>query len=295
MVEDVNAVALRLSLLSMCALGLLAPGRALACQDRVVDSPPMADSTRTDTARVSLLSRSDLRNLGFAVIATAALATADHSISSEFFEPHWLGSPSVQRVAGDVAFFGGSGPFFISTALYAGGIAFHQNALADASSHTIEAIALATGFTGLAKGISGRALPGVATRASFQFGRGFHHKNGPFVSFPSGHASSAFAMMSTIDGEIAREHPDAAATLQPVLFAGAAAVGVARVVQRVHWPSDLPLAAFIGMWSGRTVERVAYRRSKAAAAVHGLIVVPDANGRTRLGWSSASSAAGIGR
>ena len=75
-----------------------------------------------------------------------------------------------------------------------------------------------------------------------------------------------------------------------IAYGGAAAVGVARVIQRVHWPSDLPVAAVIGVWSGETVQRRAGGSGVAAAFVRGLAVTPRANGRMQIGWSSLAAA-----
>ncbi len=156
--------------------------------------------------------------------------------------------------------------------------------------HNMEAIALATVLTGIGKGITGRALPDVSTNHSFQWGRGFHDANGPFVSFPSGHTAAAFAMASTVVGEFATGDSAHAGLIRRASYGLAAAVGVARVAQRVHWTSDLPLAAMIGVWSGRTVQSHAGGSGKVSALLRGLTLSPGAGGRVRLGWSGTAAA-----
>ena len=71
------------------------------------------------------------------------------------------------------------------------------------------AFLLAASVTGLGKGISGRALPSVndSNPENFQFGRGFHDRNGPFVSFPSGHATASFAMAAALTSEVDLRRP----------------------------------------------------------------------------------------
>jgi membrane-associated phospholipid phosphatase len=257
--------------------------QAAASTDTSVNEHP---ATSAKSARRPWVSRRDLVGAGVALVATAALGPLDHTISREFFEPHWLGSRPVQRTAADLAFFGGDGPVAISGALYAAGQLFEFGALSRVALHNVEAIALAAAITGVGKGLAGRALPGVAAKHAFSFGRGFHEKNGPFVAFPSGHTSAAFAIATTLSDELANERPAVAQAARPFLLAAATAVGIARVVQRVHWPSDLPLAAVIGMWSGHTVVSRTSGTGLAAQVVHGLYIVPASDGRAILGWSA---------
>ncbi|MFI5227514.1 MAG: phosphatase PAP2 family protein [Gemmatimonadales bacterium] len=220
--------------------------------------------------------------LAAAVVATTLAAPLDHPISNEVDEAHWRNDGVVRRAAGDAAFFGGDGPFLLSGALLVVGSG--NATLRRFAVHNMEAIALATAITGVVKGFAGRALPGVPTRHAFEFGRGFHDANGPFVAFPSGHTAAAFALAATIAGEV--EHADSSRRrmIDLLAFGGAATVGVARVVQHVHWVSDLPLAAVIGTWSGRTIQRHAGDGGKLGAALRGVTVGPGVHRELRIGW-----------
>ena len=224
----------------------------LAAPHASIVSQSATKSTRADSGWVT---RHDAVEFGVAVVATFAIAPFDHPISNEFAEPDWLDRRRVHAIANDVAFFGGDGPFVASGVLFAGTSVGLAPGLRRFAEHNMESIALATIITGVAKGISGRALPGVQTRHAFQLGRGFHDDNGPFVSFPSGHTAAAFAMATTISSEVQRVDTSDAALVGRIAIGGASAVGVARVIQRKHWPSDLPLAAVIGTWSGHAVQR----------------------------------------
>ena len=249
------------------------------------NAPPAA---KTGDARTAWVTRSDAEALGAAVLATAAAAPFDRSISNEVAEPNWRNDRALHHAASDAAFLGGSGPFVVSAALFAASATTGAVRLRRFAIHNMEAIALATAITGLAKGVSGRALPGVKTVHEFELGRGFHEANGPFVSFPSGHTAAAFAMAATIAGEVQRSDSSNTRTVDVIAFAGAATVGVARVIQHVHWASDLPLAAVIGTWSGRAIQRHADDGSKVGAILRGLMVAPGPRGLTRLGWSSGA-------
>jgi membrane-associated phospholipid phosphatase len=219
------------------------------------------------------------------LLATLAIAPFDRRISHALSgRPHR--ARSLHHTANDIAFFGGSGPFVLSGLVYVAGTEGQVQSIATGALHNMEAIALASAITGVAKGFTGRALPGVQSSHAFSFGRGFHDHNGPFVSFPSGHTAAAFAMAATLGPELGRANARLGDIVGPLAFTGAAAVGVARVIQHVHWPSDLPMAVVIGTWSGRAVEAHAYRRGRVASALRGMTVAPQSNGRTLIGWSS---------
>jgi membrane-associated phospholipid phosphatase len=222
--------------------------------------------------------------LGGAVVTTIAITPLDRPIAREFAEPHWKESRLAHHAAGDIAFLGGEGPFVASAVVAGVTRVVGPPGVARFAEHNMEAIALATVITGVTKGLAGRALPGVATKHAFELGRGFHEANGPFVSFPSGHTAAAFAMAATLSGELQHIDSPRAALLGSIGFGAAAAVGAARVVQSVHWLSDLPLAAAIGIWSGRVVEAHANETGRAARILRGIFVARDGD-RTRLGWS----------
>jgi membrane-associated phospholipid phosphatase len=248
-------------------------------------APAEANAT---TNGVPWMTKRDGEAAAGGLVATVAIAPFDRRISRTLSgRPHR--ARSVHHTANDVAFFGGSGPFVLSGLVYAAGTEGRVHSVATGALHNMEAIALASAITGVAKGFTGRALPGVQSRHSFSFGRGFHDGNGPFVSFPSGHTAAAFAMAATLGPELGRANARLGDVVEPIAFTGAAAVGVARVIQHVHWPSDLPMAVVIGTWSGRAVQAHAYRRGRVASAIRGMTVAPESHGRTAIGWSSLLS------
>jgi membrane-associated phospholipid phosphatase len=70
--------------------------------------------------------------------------------------------------------------------------------------------------------------------------------NGDPRSFPSGHATAAFATATVL-----QEHYGWKLGLP--MYAAAAYVAVERVTQQKHWPSDVVFGAALGTISGRTV------------------------------------------
>jgi membrane-associated phospholipid phosphatase len=213
-----------------------------------------------------------------AVLATLAIAPLDARTARELQEQRFQRNDDLQHTARDLSFLGGPGPFVIGAGLYAVGRLTRMPRVAGAALHMTEAVLLAASITGLGKGFSGRALPSVndSNPENFQFGRGFHDGNGPFVSFPSGHAAASFAMASVLTGELDLWRPGIGRFVGPIAYGGAGLVGLARMYQNVHWASDLPLAAAIGTWSGLTIVARSHpkyiKRSDARSGVPTVLV-----------------------
>lgn len=234
-----------------------------------------------------------------AVLATVTIAPLDGRTARGLQEQQFQRNDDLQHAARQLAFLGGPGPFVIGAGLYAAGRLTRMPRLADAGLHMTEAVLVAASFTGLGKGFFGRALPNVNVNNpdDFQFGRGFHRGNGPFVSFPSGHAAASFAMAAVLTSEVDRWHPGMARIVGPIAYGGAGLVGLARMYQNVHWASDLPLAAAIGTWSGLTVVARSHRNARQSGTRTGELptalvemllstkVVPVAGRGAGLMWS----------
>jgi membrane-associated phospholipid phosphatase len=265
---------------------------SLGAQDSQNDSAPPV-TTRP------WLTKGDAVLGAVAVLATVVIAPLDARTARELQEKHFQGSDDLQHTARDLSFLGGPGPFVIGASLYAAGRMTRMPRLAGAALHMTEAVLVAASITGLGKGIFGRALPSVndSNPANFQFGRGFHDGNGPFVSFPSGHAAASFAMAAALTSEVDQWHPGLARIIGPIAYGSAGLVGLARMYQNVHWASDLPLAAAIGTWSGLTVVARSHphaqqsdtRTGRLPTAIvemlHSTTLVPVAGHGAALSWS----------
>ena len=226
--------------------------------------------------------------LGISLIATVAVAPLDKPVAGEMKETDWQKDERLHSVTQALAFAGGPGPFLLGAGLFTGGMIVRSAPIYAAGERVTESVVLAAVLTGLGKGIAGRALPGVKTSEEFEWARGFHHGNGPFVSFPSGHTAAGFAMASALTEEAGDWQPGAERYVGPIAYATASAIGLARVYQRVHWMSDLPLAAAIGTWSGLSVESHSHhaRHGNAMRRIINMTMVEQtADGETLVGWS----------
>jgi membrane-associated phospholipid phosphatase len=94
----------------------------------------------------------------------------------------------------------------------------------------------------------------------FHFGGGLSHFDER--SFPSLHASAAFAAASVLSGELQLRNPGAAKYVAPVLYAAAAVPGLTRIYLDQHWASDIVSGAFVGVLLGSRVVKYAHSHDK---------------------------------
>ena len=233
--------------------------------------------------------------LGGALLLTLALTPFDRRLQRATQSHDLQECPGLQGSATALAFAGGPGPFVASGMLYLSGRAARVSSLADLGVHLMEGVTLAATIGALGKGIAGRALPNATTDepGEFAFGRGFRRNNGAFVSFPSGHTAAAFASAAVLTDEAERWRPGLRRVVAPVAYAGAVLIGVSRIYQNVHWASDLPLAALIGIWSGRAVVRRQHHgaRHRMDEWLLGTTITPGVRGALIVRWSSSSASA----
>ncbi len=233
-----------------------------------------------------------LPSIRTAVIATIVLLPLDRSIQKVILSTRAQAKDGLDGAAESLAYAGAQGPFLAGGVFFAVGRAAGSERLADLGLHLVEGAALAAGISALGKGIAGRALPDVpsASPDDFRLGRGFHPKNGQFVSFPGGHAATAFASAAVLTSEAARWRPELEGIVGTAAYGTATLVAVARMYQNRHWASDNPLSIVIGTWSGLTVVRRQHSgpRSRLDRWLLGVSAVPVGPGAVAVGWSSNS-------
>lgn len=236
-----------------------APVRAQAHDASRADSAHLVASraTQSDTTHESLFTPRDALVAGAFVAGTAAMLPFDERLAG------WFQRPSLQRssIAGDVAtgarVLGIPGTLIIAPALYVVGRVSHHEHAADLGLHAGEALIVALGTSYLIKGIAGRARPYAVSDTNpynFAFGRGFT-RGEDYTSFPSNHATAAFAMAAATTAETSRWWPGSARYMAPLLYGGATVVGLSRMYDDKHWASDVVFGAAVGTFSGWKVVR----------------------------------------
>jgi membrane-associated phospholipid phosphatase len=208
-----------------------------------------------ESGRGHLLSRREIAFGSAAILATGMLAPLDRPIQRSLQSEDLQDNRGLRRVGRAFALAGGPGPFVAGGALYLAGRGTSSPRLAALGVHLTEGVVVAAALTGLIKGVSGRELPNAtsAKPGDFSFGRGFHEGNGSFVSFPSGHTAASFAAAAVLTDDVSRWDSSAARIVSPVAYSAATLVALSRLYQNLHWASDLPIGAAIGVLSGKSV------------------------------------------
>jgi hypothetical protein len=195
----------------------------------------------------------------------------------------------LDRAATGVEYISTPGSFIIGGALYGIGVVADKPNLKDLGWHGTEAVLLASGITGVLKGVLGRARPDAFpdTRPSdFQFGKGFTVPDR--TSFPSGHSTTAFAAAAAVTSEVNRMWPRYTWYVAPVMYGGATLVGLSRMYHNRHWASDVALGAGIGTFSGLKV--VKYSHAHPDNLLDRIMLrtsaAPDGHGGAYIVWST---------
>jgi membrane-associated phospholipid phosphatase len=218
-----------------------------------------ADTARqiADTSqKLALITKNDLLFAGGFVAGTVLASRLDRGVARFIQDTSRLPNVFRTNTASTFNLFAVPGAFIAGGGMYSIGRLIGNRGLADAGLHTTEAVLVAEGMTYVIKWTFGRerpALAGYDHPGLFRFFRGFKGKD--YSSFPSGHASAAFAAAAAVITEIAGRRPKVAIVMAPVLFGSATLVAWARLESNKHWLSDVFMGAGMGTLVGIKVVR----------------------------------------
>jgi len=223
---------------------------------RAQESAPARVANDTAAHRPSLFTRSDRWIVGAFVAGAVAMRPFDKEIANEIREPGIQSNKFDSHTADVFNFLGSKGTVIGGLALYGVGRIGHFDRMADLGLHGTEAVIVSGIITTMVKDLAGRQRPGVAgvnDPDDFKFGGGFGpHGN---TSFPSGHATAAFAAATMVTLETHRWWPKSTWYIAPLMFGGATMVGFARLYSNAHWASDVVMGAGIGTFTALKVFR----------------------------------------
>ena len=267
----------------------------------VMAAGPLAAQTPADSARPAepfFTKRDIYRAAGF--VAAVGIASRFDKKLADWSQTSGLqDSQTLQHVGNFFNFMGQPAPQIIGVGLFATGKIIHSNRTQRLGLHGFEAMLMSNVITTTIKGLAGRERPikgielgGQHDPDNFKFFRGFTGGSG-YQSFPSGHATTAFAAASAVTSEITEwQHesnwsPTVPLVVGITMYGGATMVGWARMYKDKHWASDVMAGAMIGTFSGIKVVRYSYRHPHnwADKTLLSANVVPMTDGRTAVAWN----------
>jgi len=219
-----------------------------------------ASVARAQTAD-TLYTKRDLFTAGDAVLgasfvaAAAAAAPADRWFTRQLQDDARQANRALNRGAAVFRIVGHPGGLIAGTTMYLAGLAGKDRRIEDLGLHSVESIVLGDVITGTVKIVAGRARP-FASRdnaRNFKLLRGLRHDD--YRSFPSGHATSAFALASVISSETSHWWPETRWIVGPVMYGAATLTGVSRIYNNQHWASDVLAGAAVGTITGMKLFR----------------------------------------
>lgn len=131
---------------------------------------------------------------------------------------------------------------------YLSGIIFSNKKAKETALLCLESVALAEGITKGLKHLVGRTRP-FGNKGTFHFDPLKIPAPSSSLSFPSGHATTAFALSSVI----AEQYGNLPLTI--ALYGWATVVALARVNNNAHFPSDVFWGAVVGISVGKSIVR----------------------------------------
>jgi len=283
-----------------CAMGLSAapvaaqtPSLVVASAARTPDTASVGQLAKatsaavTDSARAAnrVFRRSDLRAALTFAISGAALLPLDTKITGAIrSRPAGAGTGRLLNVVNHAAF---PGAYVLGYTVYGLGLVTESAPATRVGLYTATAVMVSSHITDALKGMVGRARPWASSESDeFKAGQGF--SNGNWTSFPSGHATVAFAAATAFVDGSRMAWPHEPGFVAPLAYGAATAVAVARVYGQAHWSSDVVAGAAVGTFTARFIVREGHKHPDnllEKIAVHGALGVDD-RGRTMLGFRS---------
>jgi len=256
------------------ALGLLAGA------PRYSSAQSFAASARDTTPSKTFFTKKDLVYSAAALAGSAILSAYDLRIRDWSQSPHVQGSPQRQENVESFTKINEQPLTLAALGTYAVGRVSHSNTITDVGLHFTEAMVLTVAVSEVIRVPVGRTRPRSSpdNQYDFHFGGGFSHFDER--SYPSLHASAAFAAASVLSGELKLRNPNAAKYVAPVLYAAATVPGFTRIYLDQHWASDILSGTFVGVLLGSRVVQYAHshKQTRFDRWMTGVNVVPNRDG-----------------
>jgi membrane-associated phospholipid phosphatase len=223
------------------------------------------------------------KDLGMAAafgLGTVAVAPLDRYFANRLQDSATQSNRWLHGAATGFRILGSQGSLAAGAGLYLIGRASKKTRTADIGLHSVEGMVTADLVTTGMKVFFGRARPfvDVTNNYDFQLFRGL--RDDKYRSFPSGHATNAFAFASIVSRETEMWWPGSRWYIGTLMYGGATLVGVSRMYNNQHWASDIISGAAVGTIVGLKV--VKYQHShpgnRIDRALLSVSITPSADG-----------------
>lgn len=187
---------------------------------------------------------------GSFIAAAAAAAPLDKWLTREL-QDEARQANRMLRVGSHVGrVWGFPGTLIAGGGIYLAGMTSGNRRVQDLGLHAAGSVMLSTTITYGIKSIAGRARPHVDTTnaRNFRFFRGIG--NDDYQSFPSGHATAAFAFASVVTAETSHWWPGGRWPVGMLTYGTATVTAISRIYNHQHWASDVLTGAAIGTLTG---------------------------------------------
>ena len=244
---------------TLCTAVLLAavPASGVAQIPARIDPGSTASPVHTPAAFDSVAGHwSNTLTVGVVASFMWAGVEIDEQLRAWAQKPRLQGSGVLGGVTDVFDPLGGRVPLAVVGVSYLASRAVGSGTATDISQHVGVASLAAVATTGVLKGMVGRGRPyHLGEEDVFDPGQGLRG-NTHFNSFPSGHTTLAFALATSLSGEVTERWPRLAGLSRVVGYSAAALTGFSRVYKDKHWGTDVVAGALIGHWvAERVLER----------------------------------------
>jgi membrane-associated phospholipid phosphatase len=259
----------------------------------ILGAAATASGAQSDSTAVGpLFTYRDALLAGGVVVTARLVHPLDDYFAQRLQDSSTQASRKLQLIATFVRRTAAPGAYIIGGTMYLVGRVADNRKLASLGLHGTEGLVIGELTASVLKSVVGRQRPYVAPRnaSSYQLLRGT--KSNDYRSFPSGHSVAAFAAAAAVTAETSRNDPSSTWYVAPVMYGGAALVGISRMYNNQHWASDVLVGAGIGTFAGLKVVR--FHDSRPHSGIDRIFLaaslVPDENGGRSLRWSIVPAA-----
>jgi len=230
-------------------------------------SPNMANTTYSDvflSASNPLLT--PLEMIGGGIVVTYGLFETDNEVY-KYLRGIRMRSSVLSKVSPLVTNMGlGTSSLTLFSSFYVFHFVTGDISSMRAANIGMESFLLSGVVTQVIKNVSGRERPSIAmTEGGMWSGPLSYFKRrdhgsksiASYDSFPSGHTATIFAAAASVADTYSEKW------VSYVAYGTAALVGISRVTENAHWPSDVFIGAIVGIGSTKIVENLPFNRENS--------------------------------